>query len=135
MVSHEETSDSSGQPEDAQLRDLKAARVRVEAPLRVGQEAVHRRGQEDQGKAHDRPPGLQVSPKEETKESEGRLPLHHALSLRIHGSPQSRLVQPSILIEHGIIFIPLLYYLKSLSRKEILNLKDSPLNMFHENAL
>ena len=87
VVSDEAAPDSAGQPEDAQLGDLEAARLWVEAALRDGQETVHRRGQEDPRQAHDRPPGLQVPAKEEAKELEGRISVHHALSLRVHGSP------------------------------------------------
>ena len=67
VVSDEAAPDSAGQPEDAQLGDLEAARLWVEAALRDGQETVHRRGQEDPRQAHDRPPGLQVPAKEEAK--------------------------------------------------------------------
>ena len=91
LVADEAAPDRPGEPQDAQLRDLQAARLRVEAAHGVGEEAVHRRGQEDSGQAHDRPSRLQVSAASEAEESEGAgLPLHDALPLGIHGGPESR---------------------------------------------
>ena len=91
LVADEAAPDRPGESQDAQLRDLQAAGLRVEAVDRVGEEAVHRRGQEDSGQAHDRPSRLQVSAASEAEESEGAgLPLHDALPLGIHGGPESR---------------------------------------------
>lgn len=56
-----------GKSKDAQLWDIEEIGRRVEDPDGGEQEAVHRRGQETQGDAHEGAPGLQVSPAQETK--------------------------------------------------------------------
>ncbi len=48
----------SGEPQDAQLRDLQAAGLRVEATLGGRKTALYRRGQADSGQAHDGSSGL-----------------------------------------------------------------------------
>ena len=53
LVADEAAPDRPGESQDAQLRDLQAARLRVEDPDGDAEEAVHRRGQADPGQAYE----------------------------------------------------------------------------------
>lgn len=63
----------------------------MEAAEREAKGAVHRRGQEAQGAAHEAAPGLQVpSTKEAQDPPQGGLPLQHTLPERAHGRSSSQ---------------------------------------------
>ncbi|KAG1660945.1 hypothetical protein GQR58_021780 [Nymphon striatum] len=68
LVKRPETQDGPGEPQNAQLGDQQAPRRRVEDPDGIRQAALHRRGQEAEGPAHEGPSGLQVPSEEETEE-------------------------------------------------------------------
>lgn len=74
MVTWPETEDGPGEPENAQLGDLKAPRPGLEAVERAGQEALHRRGQASPDNSHERPPRLQVSAPSQVKASAPQRP-------------------------------------------------------------
>jgi hypothetical protein len=68
--------DGPGEPQDAQLGDLEAARRRVEAAQRSGEEAVHRRSEEAARRAHEGAPRLQVpaAAEDQNAPEEGQVP-------------------------------------------------------------
>lgn len=99
MVERAAPEDGSGEPENAQFRDLEAAGRRMEATQRGGEAALHRRGQTSAGRAHERAPGLQVQAAQENQNAaeKGQVPnggIRHD-ARRPRGPPKRRVRGPA----------------------------------------